>query len=1196
MIDPIPSPLIELSAGDVSSSSRDSDVAASPLTTTLEERGDGLESSNFASGGNSSSELQTMFGLRFNGATSDNHWEHTDDFEAAVHCAQAAYLHALEDAVQDGEYSAFLAQERKRLTVARSDEVELSSLYTTVGSDGHIYSEGSSFSSSAVQVLGRSVASPEPEQAKLEAHIGLGTAGCCVNHASPVCNPETDAWVNGAWSAEGSSPVDLELWLDHSGRRFDYAGRGYGLTISQFVHSRVRTDTFATAGARVKLKGSMLRRLRRELRTEEGDPFHLGFEAFKDQGGARSFVLSDAEYSAVDSGTAVTIARDGTSLVGFDGSSSIRIVGFNGSMSRSAGAGRIVGFTYSRQGRRVTLRVPDAHVVPGAPMDLLSVSALIANGFEFHFTKAKSWIVTPEMDILDLVERSGLFWLKWFKAKDPKAALIASRAARSGKIEAVSSWRSAAQSEKPRVRAETEVVRSKSGNRLTVVGSKTKGGETAPLKSDSRADDTLDVAKEAELCSAEEPRMDLQPAVEVGSWHPVLSEVETSALCVESTAESSTLTDTDKQRNRAENEVVRSMSGNRSTVVGSKAKGGETAPLKSDSLADDADEAMGELCSTEGPHLDQQQAGSYWVAPVGSGHAACVCYSCNSMVRERERLVPLSLLHRRLGHPSLRLIEDMVKNRSIDVGLSDRKHANCDVCKANKLTRSSVPKERESDSTVIRPFERVWTDLKGKLLKDFWGNEYLVTFTCEVTRWTCVYFCQKKSQVKDRFLEFLSWVKCQGHVVRELNSDGGGEYTGNENAKVLSDFQRICVDNGIVQRFTSPDTSAQNGVSERLNRTLVEHARTVLHEAGLAREFWSLAVKHIAWLRNRTWHSALKIPGGPGVSPFQVLYGRTPRISMARVFGCDVWRLDLSVKKGTFEPKGKKGIFVGLSAQRKGWLIFDPKTRKVRTSFHCTFDESLEGRRCALRDFDLRQKKAGPGATRDDERLALLERETYDLNVDFHLGDDLAEGFIETKEPRVLENHDGAGLCPTPLPGSVDAKDSPFDGAGDLESPQRPELPTAPRSEAAEDRPGLVDDDSDAESDHHGESSSRGGAPREIAERGGAGLGPESSRIEIPKRRAAIGSPQELDEQDAKFLEFAFTHDCRCTCNNVTRNEPIPRHGSDTRSIRRRGLFGRLRIVVAPGVTSRGIMPGAISILITQPVSCLLTRPNTQER
>jgi len=51
--------------------------------------------------------------------------------------------------------------------------------------------------------------------------------------------------------------------------------------------------------------------------------------------------------------------------------------------------------------------------------DLLSVSALLQQGYEFQFTKDKSWIVTPEMMILDLIEKGGLFWLKWQKVIDP---------------------------------------------------------------------------------------------------------------------------------------------------------------------------------------------------------------------------------------------------------------------------------------------------------------------------------------------------------------------------------------------------------------------------------------------------------------------------------------------------------------------------------------------------------------------------------------------------------------------------------------------------------------------------------------------------------------------------------------------------------------------------------------------------------
>ena len=128
---------------------------------------------------------------------------------------------------------------------------------------------------------------------------------------------------------------------------------------------------------------------------------------------AKSYQLSEDVYSAVDSGTTVSISADGELLMdGFYPKAAVKIVGFNGSISKSSGSGDIVGFAYSRDGRRIHLRVQKVHSVLGAPNDLLSVSALLQQGYEFHFTKEKSWIVTPEMVILDLIEKGGLFWLK----------------------------------------------------------------------------------------------------------------------------------------------------------------------------------------------------------------------------------------------------------------------------------------------------------------------------------------------------------------------------------------------------------------------------------------------------------------------------------------------------------------------------------------------------------------------------------------------------------------------------------------------------------------------------------------------------------------------------------------------------------------------------------------------------------------
>jgi len=60
---------------------------------------------------------------------------------------------------------------------------------------------------------------------------------------------------------------------------------------------------------------------------------------------------------------------------------------------------------------------------------------------------------------------------------------------------------------------------------------------------------------------------------------------------------------------------------------------------------------------------------------------------------------------------------------------------------------------------------------------------------------------------------------------------------------------------------------------------------------------------------------------------------------------------------------------------------------RVRVRVYASFDESLVGRRCWLRDFTLLQSKAGPGATRDEERLANLGRELYQEHVDLPFED-----------------------------------------------------------------------------------------------------------------------------------------------------------------------------------------------------------------
>ena len=79
-----------------------------------------------------------------------------------------------------------------------------------------------------------------------------------------------------------------------------------------------------------------------------------------------------------------------------------------------------------------------------------------------------------------------------------------------------------------------------------------------------------------------------------------------------------------------------------------------------------------------------------------------------------------------------------------------------------------------------------------------------------------------------------------------------------------------------------PYSPEQNGVPERMNRTLLESARSMMFQAGLPDRFWAEAVECAAYIRNRTSMSAIK----GNKTPLEVWSGKKPDVSHLKVFGC----------------------------------------------------------------------------------------------------------------------------------------------------------------------------------------------------------------------------------------------------------------------------------------------------------------------
>ena len=113
--------------------------------------------------------------------------------------------------------------------------------------------------------------------------------------------------------------------------------------------------------------------------------------------------------------------------------------------------------------------------------------------------------------------------------------------------------------------------------------------------------------------------------------------------------------------------------------------------------------------------------------------------------------------------------------------------------------------------------------------------------------------------------------------VKRLRTDNGLEFCNNE-------FNEFCANEGIARHRTVRHTPQQNGVAERMNRTLLERARCMLSNAGLPKQFWAEAVNTACYLVNRSSSTAIDCK-----TPEEMWSGSTANYSILRVFGCPAY-------------------------------------------------------------------------------------------------------------------------------------------------------------------------------------------------------------------------------------------------------------------------------------------------------------------
>jgi transposase InsO family protein len=190
----------------------------------------------------------------------------------------------------------------------------------------------------------------------------------------------------------------------------------------------------------------------------------------------------------------------------------------------------------------------------------------------------------------------------------------------------------------------------------------------------------------------------------------------------------------------------------------------------------------------------------------------------------------------------------------------------CEACIKGKAHVTKLP------TTGTRATELLHTvvgDIFVSPIPTFAGCKYLTLYTDDFSNFVAGNL--HKSKTADHTLQFFKSYKAQfenitGKSIKIFRADQGGEFKNNL-------FDTFLKSAGIFPQFACAGSQShgQNGCAERINRTLIERALSMMWHAGMESSYWGEAVLTAIYLHNR-------LPNSEGISPYEMVMKQKPNL------------------------------------------------------------------------------------------------------------------------------------------------------------------------------------------------------------------------------------------------------------------------------------------------------------------------------
>jgi hypothetical protein len=329
--------------------------------------------------------------------------------------------------------------------------------------------------------------------------------------------------------------------------------------------------------------------------------------------------------------------------------------------------------------------------------------------------------------------------------------------------------------------------------------------------------------------------------------------------------------------------------------------------------------------------------------------------------------VPLERWHHRLGHPSFRIVERVLRDHKLPCSFDSNKDVVCDACQRAKSHQLPYP---VSTSVSSHPLELIFSDVWGPAHESAGRFKYYVSFIDDYSKFTWIYLLKHKSEVFEKFREFQSLVeRTFNRKIIALQSDWGGEYE-----KLNSFFTKV----GISHLVSCPHAHQQNGAAERKHRHIMDVGLSLLAHAHMPLKFWDESFLAATFLINRTPSKVISFE-----TPLERLYHIKPDFKSLRVFGCACWPNLRPYNSHKLAFRSKECVFLGYSNLHKGFKCLDISAGRVYISRDVTFDENI---------FPFSRLHANAGARLRKEILVLPKTLYNPLSGDESVNDPMTNG------------------------------------------------------------------------------------------------------------------------------------------------------------------------------------------------------------